>query len=113
MNPRPGSPLLLPTSGPDPWVARVTLRRTGAPGELLLPGLRGREVELMRVTLTPEAVDRLGGPAMIPAALEPDRRKLVRGAFAQGYRGGWAVEVDVERGYRRSLWPVSVEGAAT
>lgn len=112
---RPGSPLLAPRNVAGPWVARIVLRRTS--GGRVLPGLGG-EHELMRVTLEPKVVEQMGGPERIPDALEADRRRFALGAIKTGYGTGWAVEVDVTRGYQRRLWPVPAndggpDGAST
>jgi len=93
----------LPTSGPDPWIARVVLQRTGTVG-LLLPESAQVGDDLMILELTPERVAQLGGPRGIAQALEPDRRRFAAGAIRAGYRDGYAVRVIVERGHRRRLW---------
>lgn len=100
---RDGAIADLPTSGGEPFVAQLVLRKTG-PGGMVLP--RSADEVLMTVTLKPEAVAKLGGPGMIPAALEPDRRRFARGARAAGYGAPWVVEVDVFRGNRPRSWVI-------
>lgn len=107
MKPRAGSALELPTSGPMRWTVKIVLRRTDLGGRrLLLPGLGGGEL-LEAYDLSPEAVATLGGPANLSRAFEARRAFFARGATVKGYRDGWAVEVDIERGHQRRIWPVT------
>lgn len=104
---REDSPANLPTSGPDPWIVRLVLRRTGTAGLVLPPLAAQVGDDLMVVELRPETVAQLGGPQAIPRAFEADRRKLAAGAIRAGYRDGYAVELVVERGHKRRLWTVA------
>lgn len=103
---REDSPASLPTSGPDPWVVRIVLRRTGVAGLVLPPQAAAAGDDLMVAELKPEVVARLGGPRAIPRAFEADRRRFAAGAVAAGFRDGYAVEVVVQRGHLRRLWAV-------
>lgn len=87
----------LPTSGGEPWVCELVLRRTGPEG-LTLP--RSAEHVLMTATIDAETVGKLGGPGAIPRALEADRRRFVQAAKVGGYGAPWVVELDVYRGRR-------------
>jgi len=103
---REDSPASLPTSGPDPWIVRIVLRRTGVAGLVLPPQAAQAGDDLMVVELKPETVQQLGGPRGIPRAFEADRRRFAAGAIRAGFRDGYAVELVVERGHRRRLWAV-------